>query len=475
MNVKKLLALLLAAMMVLGTVSALADPATVDTTFDVPITQTLYFKNVEASKVYEPNLYYTYTITPGEAGATVKDHAGNQVTVKAGDMRGFGLTTATGSVDFGINFSSDHKLVQAAADGKAAVTKKVTVSFDGSKILSADDIVVAGVYRYIITQTTSTTQKNNVGVTEVGTQDKTLVLDVYVKNTGEVPGAVILDPNTDDNPDVDNSGDPNSDGSEDNKDDKEGKTTGFGDPEGDDDFEEEDPADVTPDDPTKPAGDEDDPDTQKTKFTTPSELPNYYDLYTTYNVTVAKEVTGDMGDKANYFPFQTDISNSIPGAAFTYSVTNNGSKNVAETKAQLIATAGTKTLGSATATVADGFAIKHEGKINLIGVPSVISTTDNVSILANEFNNTENQYKVTATNFGIAADTPVNKETATTGTTAASFKDDTANTTFTVTNKLDNISPTGVVLRFAPYFAMMVGGIALLIVFFTRRRKEEEE
>lgn len=495
-TLKKILALALATMMVLamGTVAFADNGITTNAakTMNIPITQTMYFKNAEGSQVYEPNLYYTYGITPGAEGATVKDHAGNQVTVKAGDMRAFGAADATTEVEFGINFSSDHKLVTAAVDGKAAVTKKVTVVFNGEALTTGTthkemvngvetDVadITPGVYRYIITQKTSTDQKKAVGVTEVGTDtDKTLVLDVYVQADGTVGGAAMHEPNADpsnpDNPSVDNSNDPNKDGNKDEKDDENGKTTGFGDPEDPSDpnnpFGDEDPKDTTPDDPTKPAGDEDDPNTQQTKFSTPTNLPTYYDLYTTYNVIVTKEVTGKMGDKSNFFPFQADISNSIPGAAFTYSVTDNATNKDA-TKTQLVANAGTKTLGSATATAADGLAIKHGGKINLIGVPS--STAANVSVLVNEFNNTADQYKVTATDFGITADSILNASRATTASTPASFKDDDANTTFTVTNKLDEVSPTGVVLRFAPYLAML--GAGLLIVLVARRKKSENE
>ena len=45
----------------------------------------------------------------------------------------------------------------------------------------------------------------------------------------------------------------------------------------------------------------------------------------------------------------------------------------------------------------------------------------------------------------------------------------------TYTNNLDQISPTGVVLRFAPYFAMFAAGAALFIILGIKRRKSEEE
>ncbi len=57
-----------------------------------------------------------------------------------------------------------------------------------------------------------------------------------------------------------------------------------------------------------------------------------------------------------------------------------------------------------------------------------------------------------------------------------SVKDDVAmgkdNNTIIFTNNLDNISPTGVVLRIAPYALILIAGVALLLI--SRRRTEKE-
>ena len=45
----------------------------------------------------------------------------------------------------------------------------------------------------------------------------------------------------------------------------------------------------------------------------------------------------------------------------------------------------------------------------------------------------------------------------------------------TVTNDLPTISPTGLVLRYAPYVLILIGGIVLLIISKKHRKHTEED
>ena len=47
--------------------------------------------------------------------------------------------------------------------------------------------------------------------------------------------------------------------------------------------------------------------------------------------------------------------------------------------------------------------------------------------------------------------------------------------TVEITNTLSLISPTGLVVRFAPYGLLLIGGIALLIIAMKHRKHNEED
>ena len=53
--------------------------------------------------------------------------------------------------------------------------------------------------------------------------------------------------------------------------------------------------------------------------------------------------------------------------------------------------------------------------------------------------------------------------------------DGTSKTVVTFGNNLTQISPTGVIIRVAPYLLILAAGIALLVIFAVRRRKHSEE
>ena len=59
--------------------------------------------------------------------------------------------------------------------------------------------------------------------------------------------------------------------------------------------------------------------------------------------------------------------------------------------------------------------------------------------------------------------------------TVATIADKTQNSVIGLTNTLAEVSPTGVVLRIAPYVAILGGGIALLLLSKRTKKDDEDE
>ena len=198
------------------------------------------------------------------------------------------------------------------------------------------------------------------------------------------------------------------------------------------------------------------------------------DQYHTFNVEVSKTTTGGMADKTNNFPFKVELSNGTitSQADFYYEATQDGAAGAA-TDGKLDAS-GAWSLG---ALAASGSAISFQDadKILITGLPKA------TSIMVAEYNNTSDTYTLTAKDTYDADMTLDNNKTsksveaATTGAIEAAFAVDntTAKDKIAFTNTLAEISPTNVVMRFAPYLFILGGAMMLLVA--SRRRKSDQE
>jgi len=181
------------------------------------------------------------------------------------------------------------------------------------------------------------------------------------------------------------------------------------------------------------------------------------DEYRTMDISVTKNVTGDMGDKNHEFPF-------------TIAVTNNGLKFYSG-EGSVDAEAADTTSLSANLKNGESFVIK--------------GLNPKATVMFTETNDTPDEYTVNVT----GATSAVTGSIAASGTKSTSAlpvsnydtvnrADNVAtvptasNSAITFTNNLDAISPTGVALRYAPYLAMMGAGVVALPL--THRKKEEE-
>ena len=297
-----------------------------------------------------------------------------------------------------------------AADGEAN-TKDITVSFSGVTFPAA------GVYRYVITETATYT---NTGVVDGG--DHTRYLDVYVKNSEnegefEIYGYVCFKNN--------NNIDGSDDAAEADQVAKAVKTVGF-------------------------VANTDEQDTLTT------------DKYYTYNLTVGKTLVDDAGMNNHQFPFGIAFTGSETGVLPIISG-NAGTKPTWETKGAM--SSFDTTVDGATLKIANG------QTVTITGIPVGTSVTINEK---NDVTGT------TYTSVSDGADTDAAAKLIATGvssndaTVAVQAADGTAeNKTVTFTNTLALISPTGVVLRVAPYVLMLAAGIVLFVLSRKRRSREE--
>ena len=181
------------------------------------------------------------------------------------------------------------------------------------------------------------------------------------------------------------------------------------------------------------------------------------DKYYTYNYSLKKVVTGAMGDKVHPFKFNI-ATTGVAGQKFTY-VPAGGSNAEG-----VIATAVETTLS-------DGQTLEIKG------LPA------NATINVTETNDTPDTYTVSANDekAGVLIEetaTAKNGANSTEAKAVSNYENETTvlearltNTTFT--NNLNEVSPTNVVMRFAPYLFILGGAMLLLVA--SRRRKAEQE
>ena len=186
----------------------------------------------------------------------------------------------------------------------------------------------------------------------------------------------------------------------------------------------------------------------------------YIDKYKTYNVEIAKTVAGAMGDKSNLFP----IKMSVEAGASASDVAISGSiktQTSGSASAQNITLASGAAIQAVVANLADGDVAQF------IGIP--VKSTLKIS----ENNNTADTYTVTATGLsGVPASEQVVAEADSTEGAVTTTAVETKSVSFT--NDLSEVSPTNVVMRYAPFLFIFAAAILLLVVMRRRRTHDAE-
>lgn len=428
------------------------------TTPDTPNSQSKLIKiqkeltvyNVNVASINAPTIAYTYAITAGQEGLAVTDattdHANNTavtaytkagVTPTAVTLTGEGQTNGTAKIEWAAT-----EQVNAGTDG---VANYKTLTIDFTNVVFG----AAGIYRYVITETAPDYTASGVTAT-TDTSDTAHVryLDVYVRpvTTGFTDGTLAADWDIygyvcmHDNEAITPDGDTTTTGAM--------KTNGF------------------------VAGTNDSVEIKA-------------DSYYTYNVTVSKTVTNDAYAKAMHaFPFTVIFTNATITQDVDISSTTTGTA-AGWTDPAKAALSATTTKGVVT--------LKDNSSVKYIGIPcgtsvevyetndvtgvtyQVTTTVDGTTSTADDTVDAAVVWG-TAPTSASAQGSPKNNYESTKATFTPNVNaDDDVDHTIAVDNNLQVISPTGVVLRVAPYVAILVAGIALLVIATRRRKNAEEE
>ena len=439
---KKLVSILLAVMMIAAACAAYATATLTDgevggfTAYDsnnaantaegsktnqdrsVNILKELVVFNASSSSVYAPLFTYTYTVTPATVSSLTvtddtTDHAsGSAVTASIVAGITTGLTVNGGTAGDA-----------TSAVGTLAFTNDTSLNASIAGATNTYNITLdftnvrfpqAGVYRYKIAETLADSATyDRLGI--VNGED-TRYLDVYVDGSGNIYGYVCVESNESVTTST-------------------AKTNGF----------------------VAASGGQD----------------SYY----TYDLTLSKDVVNDSYAESNTaFPFTVIFNNGTVTGTFKITETaGTGSTGISPT-------AGTATW-SGVARVKDGGAITYTGipcgvdvdvyETNIAsGATYTVSTSVNggTAITDNNVTSTETAPTSAAAQTTRAAYESSKATVDTTPGTAV-----TTTQTVAITNTLSLISPTGIVMRYAPYLLMLAAGVALLIIFMVKRRKHTDE
>ena len=316
--------------------------------------------------------------------------------------------TVTDSTDLTVNYKGGD--ISYLADPTAITQEAV---FDQANEVTADDGISsrdlswtfdpaafpsAGVYRYTVTETTSVAPAE-IGIVRNDAYDTEKFLDVYVQNEGDgqiIGGMVLVD--------------------------------------------DEDTAVTTAS--AKSSG-----------WNTAEDLESY----TTYNMTITKQITGAGADMTAKFPFTVTLTGEMGHA----NIVTEGSNGTDFTQFAL---------GENTAETTVNSTLGHNETLTIKGLPTT------VDFVINEANQTADTYKATAEAEGITLTANANESDLTGNgnldVASGAIAQAAALVAITVTNNLDAISPTGVIQRYAPFVLILAAGI---VIFALSRRRDKED
>ena len=196
-----------------------------------------------------------------------------------------------------------------------------------------------------------------------------------------------------------------------------------------------------------------------------TKIDGFYNHFETYQVVLKKKVTGSMGDKSKFFPFDLNLGYAEGDDANT---TIEGVKVNVAVDAGATKGTGDYAIGGANGSTYSDITIKDAGTVTIKGLPKKTIMKMKETITEGEGYNISSVVTGMADSTNLSPAVKVEGDFVTEGTVNGT---DGANIEYT--NNRTSISPTNVVMRFAPYLFILGGAIMLL--FASRRRRSEQE
>ncbi len=243
------------------------------------------------------------------------------------------------------------------------------------------------------------------------------------------------------------------------------------------------------------------PSTQKTNgfvSETVGGTPLTADEYRTYNLTIGKTLSGDLTMNSHEFPFDATWTAGSATGVFQFAVEKTGNATVQSTtdntatsvngttiSTSLQKVGGADAVGTAdkdgTPTIANGATVKYIGipngtKVTVTETNDVVGTTYATTATEAIGSNAATAVEWTG---GTSAKSADNKTATMAQNATAIYAQSTAptadsNVAIQVTNTLSQISPTGIVVRVAPFMLILAVGLVLVLAMVRRRREVEE-
>lgn len=408
----------------------------------VTIDKVIAIYNDGYNKSWNPNVTYTFEVSAATVdGITVTDSNGTVVTVKSGVTGAIAnVDDQTGKATVTCSFASAER-----TDTTSTLAEGIKSTFDIGFDVTAFATTGPGIYRFKIDDVTPNAVLLAAGIVRPAGYEATKYLDVYVKTDTTDPtqlvidGYVLIDTNTSLEPDDSH------------------KDPGFR------------PV-VTETQIPVPGTTIDQPGASESSYgVTGINGDNTFDYYKTVNLTVSKDITGNMADTSHAFPFVIGLTNQT-GAAVPANVY----------------------VGSAASALTPATNASFNANLAKDGTYLVYGINPLATVNVKETNDTNDTYKASITVNGTAdgAQTALahNDEKAMTALAVSDYDSaaaavpatittangDNASATAAFENNLNAGTPTGIALMVAPFVAI-AGIIASLFAVNKIKTKKQTD